>query len=316
MLAILFRLNAAGHHDHHDRAHHAGGDALLAARRLPRRRQDHLRGHADARSSRTRTCRGPILALKLSIRDIEAGYGAVRALHGVSLDVIRGRDRRPARHQRQRQEHAHEVRHGHGAADAAGSDHPGDRRPSSIDLTQPADRRRSSISASRMVPEGRRLFPKLTVEENLLLGAFRARGARRRSRSNLALRLRGRSRCCRSAARQLAGSMSGGQQQMLAIARALMSAPRMLLVDEPSVGLSPMLVSHTITTIKELKERFGLTVLMAEQNFHAGDPHRRPRLHHRARRDRVRGQGRQRPAAQRSGQVALPRRIAEGVEGA
>jgi ABC-type branched-subunit amino acid transport system ATPase component len=68
--------------------------------------------------------------------------------------------------------------------------------------------------------------------------------------------------------RQLAGSMSGGQQQMLAIARALMSAPKLLLVDEPSVGLAPILVSHTITKIKELKDKYGLTVLMAEQNFH------------------------------------------------
>ena len=67
---------------------------------------------------------------------------------------------------------------------------------------------------------------------------------------------------------QLAGSMSGGEQQMLALARALMSAPRILLVDEPSVGLAPILVSHTITRIKELKEQYGLTVLMAEQNFH------------------------------------------------
>src|SRR6185436_19373822 len=68
--------------------------------------------------------------------------------------------------------------------------------------------------------------------------------------------------------RQLAGSLSGGQQQMLAIARALMSSPRLLLVDEPSVGLAPILVSHTIGKIGELKARQGLTVLMAEQNFH------------------------------------------------
>jgi branched-chain amino acid transport system ATP-binding protein len=117
-----------------------------------------------------------------------------------------------------------------------------------------------------MVPEGRRLFPKLTVEENLLLGAFRpaARGAIAR---NLAFAYEI-FPALAERRRQLAGSMSGGQQQMLAIGRALMSSPRLLLVDEPSVGLAPILVSHTITQIKELKERYGLTVLMAEQNFH------------------------------------------------
>ena len=117
-----------------------------------------------------------------------------------------------------------------------------------------------------MVPEGRRLFPRLSVEENLLLGAFR-KAARPHIGRNLSF-------CFEifpvlaERRRQLAGSLSGGQQQMLAIARALMSSPRLLLVDEPSVGLAPILVSHTITKIKELKERYGLTVLMAEQNFH------------------------------------------------
>jgi branched-chain amino acid transport system ATP-binding protein len=117
-----------------------------------------------------------------------------------------------------------------------------------------------------MVPEGRRLFPKLTVEENLMLGAFRPL-ARQEIKRNLGFSFEA-FPVLAERRKQLAGSMSGGQQQMLAIARALMSAPKLLLVDEPSVGLAPILVSHTITKIKELKEKYGLTVLMAEQNFH------------------------------------------------
>ena len=116
-----------------------------------------------------------------------------------------------------------------------------------------------------LVPEGRRLFPKLTVEENLLLGASRPK-ARAQINSN-------REFCFEAFPRlaerrhQLAGSMSGGEQQMLALARALMLAPRILLIDEPSVGLAPLLVARTIDAIKQLKEHYHLTVLMAEQNF-------------------------------------------------
>jgi branched-chain amino acid transport system ATP-binding protein len=116
-----------------------------------------------------------------------------------------------------------------------------------------------------LVPEGRRLFPRLTVEENLLLGAFCKR-ARAELKSNLAFCFEAFPRLAERRA-QLAGSMSGGEQQMLALARALMTAPRILLIDEPSVGLAPVLVAHTIDKIKELKERWQLTVLMAEQNF-------------------------------------------------
>jgi branched-chain amino acid transport system ATP-binding protein len=116
-----------------------------------------------------------------------------------------------------------------------------------------------------LVPEGRRLFPLLTVEENLLLGAYRAT-ARRELARNLAV-------CYETfpplaeRRRQHAGSLSGGEQQMLALGRALMLAPKILLVDEPSVGLAPILVSRTIDAINEMKERYSLTVLMAEQNF-------------------------------------------------
>jgi len=116
-----------------------------------------------------------------------------------------------------------------------------------------------------MVPEGRRLFPALTVEENLYLGAYRKQ-AREKIVDNLDFvyetfpRLRERRN-------QLAGSMSGGEQQMVAVARGIMSNPMILLIDEPSVGLAPNLVSHMIEKIRELKEKKNLTVLMAEQNF-------------------------------------------------
>jgi len=116
-----------------------------------------------------------------------------------------------------------------------------------------------------LVPEGRRLFPKLTVEENLLLGAYR-KAARARIAESLEFCYETFPRLTERRA-QLAGSMSGGEQQMLSLARALMTTPSILLVDEPSVGLSPLLVQTVIGKIKELKERFGLTVLMAEQNF-------------------------------------------------
>jgi branched-chain amino acid transport system ATP-binding protein len=116
-----------------------------------------------------------------------------------------------------------------------------------------------------LVPEGRRLFPKLTVEENLLLGAFR-RTARRALKQNLDVCFETFPRLAERRT-QLAGSMSGGEQQMLALGRAVMLAPKILLVDEPSVGLAPILVSRTIDAINEMKQRYALTVLMAEQNF-------------------------------------------------
>ncbi len=117
-----------------------------------------------------------------------------------------------------------------------------------------------------LAPEGRRLFPSLTVEENLALGAYR-HIARRAMRENLSLCLET-FPVLRERRRQLAGSMSGGEQQMLTLARALMASPRILIVDEPSVGLAPILVGRVMDKISELKNSRGLTVLMAEQNFH------------------------------------------------
>jgi branched-chain amino acid transport system ATP-binding protein len=116
-----------------------------------------------------------------------------------------------------------------------------------------------------LVPEGRRLFPKLTVEENLVLGAYR-RTARARIKQNIEFCFEAFPRL-RERRGQLAGSMSGGEQQMLALGRALMASPRILLIDEPSVGLAPILVARMIDKIAELSSALGLTVLMAEQNF-------------------------------------------------
>ncbi|HEX7053079.1 MAG TPA: ABC transporter ATP-binding protein [Burkholderiales bacterium] len=203
------------------------------------------------------------MALSLAIEGVDAGYGAVRALHGISLAIA------------EKETVALLGTNGNGKSTLMKCVM-GMVRPSrgsirlnldgaSHDLTRLSTEQIVELGVA-LVPEGRRLFPKLTVEENLLLGAFR-RSARAEIERNRAFCYE----CFPVLAerrRQLAGSMSGGQQQMLAIARALMSAPKLLLVDEPSVGLAPILVSHTITKIKELKDRYGLTVLMAEQNFH------------------------------------------------
>ena len=202
------------------------------------------------------------MALRLTVSGIDAGYGAVRALSGVSIEVGDGETVillgtngngkstlmkcimglvRPSK--------------GAIALEIDGQRH---------DLTQLPTEAIVELGVA-LVPEGRRLFPKLTVEENLMLGAYR-RAARARIAGNLAFSFEA-FPILKDRRRQLAGTMSGGQQQMLAIARALMSTPRLLLVDEPSVGLSPLLVAQTITKIAELKQKFGLTVLMAEQNF-------------------------------------------------
>jgi branched-chain amino acid transport system ATP-binding protein len=194
---------------------------------------------------------------------VNAGYGAVRALHGVSVEVKTG------------ETVALLGTNGNGKSTlmkcVMGMVRPTkgsvvlEIENQKHDLTKLSTEEIVNLGVA-MVPEGRRLFPKLTVEENLLLGAFRPL-ARKDIKKNLTFSYEA-FPVLVERRKQLAGSMSGGQQQMLAIARALMSSPKLLLVDEPSVGLAPILVSHTITKIKELKERYGLTVLMAEQNFH------------------------------------------------
>ncbi len=202
------------------------------------------------------------MEINLKVNNVHAGYGAVKALQGVSLGLHAG------------QTVALLGTNGNGKSTLMKC-LMAMVRPSQGEIILEIDGVQHDLTALStedivnlgvaLVPEGRRLFPKLTVEENLLLGAFR-KDAREKIKENL-------EHCLEAfpilaeRKNQLAGSMSGGQQQMLAIARAIMSAPKLLLVDEPSVGLSPLLVSQTITKLKELKDDYKLTVLMAEQNF-------------------------------------------------
>jgi branched-chain amino acid transport system ATP-binding protein len=198
----------------------------------------------------------------IAVDGIDAAYGAVRVLEDVSLKVNGG------------ETVVLLGTNGNGKSTLIKSIM-GMVRPSKGQITVEIDGARHDLIGRTteeivdlgiaLVPEGRRLFPRLTVEENLLLGAFRPK-ARAAIKSNLAFCFEAFPRLAERR-RQLAGSMSGGEQQMLALGRALMLAPRILLVDEPSVGLAPVLVSRTIEKIKELKEQYHLTVLMAEQNF-------------------------------------------------
>jgi branched-chain amino acid transport system ATP-binding protein len=115
-----------------------------------------------------------------------------------------------------------------------------------------------------LVPEGRELWPQLTVRENLELGAY-GKAARRHLSGSLE-RVYELFPVVKERSRQVAGSMSGGEQQMVAIARALMTRPRLLMLDEPSLGLAPVVVSQVFDTIRRLHAE-GLTILLVEQNL-------------------------------------------------
>ncbi len=199
---------------------------------------------------------------RLVIENITAGYGSVQVLHDVSLEVNSG------------ETVVLLGTNGNGKStllkSVMGMITPGigairlENDDGKIDLIGKSTEEIVELGIA-MVPEGRRLFSLLSVEENLILGAYR-KAAREKLEQNLEFCFETFPRL-KERRKQQAGSLSGGEQQMVAVARALMSDPNVLLVDEPSVGLAPILVSQMIAKIKELKELKNLTILMAEQNF-------------------------------------------------
>ena len=192
----------------------------------------------------------------LELVEVSASYGAVQALHGISLAVEEGT--------------IVSVLGANGAGKTTTLRAVSGMVSSSGEVVFAGQRlgRRSPDGIARLgvahVPEGRGTFGALTVWENLRLGAY----ARRNGRSLSADfdRMQAYFPWLGARRNQPAGTLSGGEQQMLALARALMGRPRLLMLDEPSLGLAPLVVREIFRILRELNEREGLTVLVVEQN--------------------------------------------------
>ena len=193
----------------------------------------------------------------LDVRNISAGYGSFRALFGVSIEVRAGE--------------AVGVIGPNGAGKTTLlrviskiiNPESGQVMMQGQDLRQVAAHRVVEMGIAH-VPEHRRLFPRLTVEENLRMGAFHPEARRRfAERLDFVYDLFPRMKERRD---QLAGTMSGGEQQMCAIGRALMSGPKLLLMDEPSAGLAPVIVQQVFDLVRRIRAE-GYTVLIVEQNI-------------------------------------------------
>ncbi len=198
----------------------------------------------------------------LSVRGVETYYGKIRALKGVDLDVFEG-----------------EI------VTLIGSNGAGKTTLMMTVCGEPRARSGQIIFDGRNItklptheimrlsiaqsPEGRRIFPRMTVYENLLMGALLAPQDGAALQEDLATVFELFPVLKRRQA-QHGGTLSGGEQQMLAIARALMGRPKLLLLDEPSLGLAPLIVRQIFSVIRELNEKRGLTVFLVEQNaYHA-----------------------------------------------
>lgn len=194
----------------------------------------------------------------LAVEGLTAGYGRIEALHGVSLTVGAG-----------------EIVAIVGANGAGKTTlmktiagvHPaaGGRISFEGEAITAAPPHRRVAKGIALVPEGRQVFGPLTVADNLSLGAYRRAGDAEEDRAAMEALFP----ILKERRRQPAGSLSGGQQQMLAIARALMSRPRLLLLDEPSMGLAPLIVKGILEVLAQRNRETGLTVLLVEQNVSA-----------------------------------------------
>jgi branched-chain amino acid transport system ATP-binding protein len=190
----------------------------------------------------------------LELTDVFARYGPIRALHGVSLKVDEGE--------------VVAVLGANGAGKTTTLRSISGMTRTSGEITFDGRRiaRRSTESVTRLgiahVPEGRGLFPELTVWENLRMGAVGRRG----EFAEAAQRVVGYFPWIERRRDQAAATLSGGEQQMLALGRALLGRPRLLMLDEPSLGLAPTVVRELFATVRRLNEDDGLTVLVVEQN--------------------------------------------------
>jgi branched-chain amino acid transport system ATP-binding protein len=206
-----------------------------------------------------RSAREPASAVTmLEIRSISSRYGRIQALHGVDLDVKQGQ--LVALVGANGAGKTTLLRTISGVQPASA----GSIRLFGRDITRlpPNERVRLGIC---QVPEGRHVFGPMSIEDNLRLGAYT------RARNNLAADLERMYELfpiLKEKRALPAGTLSGGQQQMLAMARALMGQPRLLLLDEPSMGLAPLLVEETFRVVKHLKSE-GITIFLVEQNAHA-----------------------------------------------
>jgi branched-chain amino acid transport system ATP-binding protein len=193
----------------------------------------------------------------LELKDIQVFYGGIRALSGISLRVEPGElvaliGSNGAGKSTTLKTISGLLRARQGAIFYEGQE-----------ITRAATDRIVALGISHC-PEGRRIFGRLSVGENLLLGAVRHKGGALDEDFDRVYELFPR---LKERIGQAGGTLSGGEQQMLAIGRALMSRPRLLMMDEPSLGLAPLMVEQVFTVIRELKRR-GTTILLVEQSVH------------------------------------------------